>query len=134
MSNPIRETTFRLMVKCRVFHKRENGVITQMFIDESGVGYLPDDRLTSWEKAFVRKNSDALSLAAAMCVLEIARAKTEDEKKKAAHVVFASGADAAADAQPADEAKKLADEVLRQETAEPIIQGLDDRGNPKKED
>lgn len=129
MSNPIRETTFRLMIKARVFHKRENGVVTQMFIDESGVGYLPGDNLTSWEKAFVKKNSDALSLAAAMCVLEIARAKTDEDKKKAAHVVFNS--DAAADAQPADEAKKLAADVLKQATAEPVIQGLDDKGQLK---
>lgn len=119
MSNEVRETTFRLMVKCRVFHKRESGVITQMYIDESGVGYVAEDHLTSWEKAFVRKNSDALSLAAAMCVLEIARAKTEEEKKKAAHVVFNS--DVAADAQSGDAARKLAEEVIKAATTELVI-------------
>jgi len=84
MSNEVRETAFRLMVKARVFHRKEDGVITQLFIDESGVGYVQGDNLTQWEKAFVSKNADALMLAATMCLLEIAKANSEEEKAKAA--------------------------------------------------
>jgi hypothetical protein len=120
------------MTKAKVFSRKSDGVITMLVIEDSTVGTLPEDRLTGEQVAFVNRNGEALAVAITMSLLHIAQAKTPAEKKKAATIRYAP--DVAADSVSAEEARRTAQDILRQaESDKPVIEGLDETGNPKKD-
>jgi hypothetical protein len=127
-----KETIVRVMTKARVFHK--DGVITQVFIDQSVVGTLPEDKLTGKQVAFINANGDALGLAVAMCLLHIAQEKTQAGKQRAARMNFAGATDAPANTS-ASEAKQLVQEVMdgARKPESGVVQGLDPKTGQKPE-
>lgn len=127
----VRETVVRVMTKARVFSK--DGVITQVFIDQSTVGTLPEDRLKGEQVAFIGANAEALGLAVAMCLLHIANEKTTAGKKRAAQMSFAGVSDAPANGSAAD-AKALVQEVMDgARKPEGVVEGLDPKTGQKPE-
>lgn len=91
MASDVRETKFRVMISARVFNRKSDGTITQMFIDECEAGTLPTDGLTGDQVAFVQRNGKALIQSVALCLLKIAEAADEEGKKRAAKMEFTGG-------------------------------------------
>jgi hypothetical protein len=127
-----KETIVRVMTKARVFHR--DGVITQVFIDQSTIGTLPEDKLKGAEVAFIKANGEALGLAVAMCLLHIAQEKTQAGKNRAARMNFAGVTDAPANAS-STKAQALVQEVMdgARQSEPGIAQGLDPKTGQKPE-